>query len=271
VLGALASGASVLAFAHAEPGRRWSADATAVTASRSGDGWTLTGVKEPVLHGERADLLVVTAALPESGTGLFLVSPDVTGVSREGYPTHDGGRAARVGFESTPAVPLGDAGADQTSAIGAALDAGRIAAANEAVGAMEVALSATSDYLKSRKQFGVTLNTFQALTFRAADMYVSLELARSVALWAAMVLASGDAATAHEAAYRAALQVSRAGRHVGQEAIQLHGGIAMTAEYHVGTYTSRLTALDHLLGDGQFHLAALASGIGGYDEVEPLP
>jgi alkylation response protein AidB-like acyl-CoA dehydrogenase len=136
---------------------------------------------------------------------------------------------------------------------------------------MEVALSSTCDYLKSRKQFGVTLNTFQALTFRAADMYVSLELARSVTLWATMVLASGNAAAAREAASRAGLQVSRAGRHVGQEAIQLHGGIAMTAEYSVGTYTNRLTALDHLLGDGQFHLAALANGIGGYDEVEPLP
>jgi len=271
VLGALTAGESVLAFAHAEPGRRWSSDATAVTASRSGDGWTLTGVKEPVPHGERADLLVVSAGLPGSGTGLFLASPGATGLSRDGYPTHDGGRAARVSFESTSAVPLGEPGADQTFAIGAVLDAGRIAAANEAVGAMEVALSSTSSYLKSRKQFGVTLNTFQALTFRAADMYVSLELARSVALWATMVLASGDPGAVREAASRAGLQVSRAGRHVGQEAIQLHGGIAMTAEYSVGTYTSRLTALDHLLGDGQFHLAALAKAVGGYDEVEPLP
>jgi alkylation response protein AidB-like acyl-CoA dehydrogenase len=135
---------------------------------------------------------------------------------------------------------------------------------------MEVALSSTCDYLKSRKQFGVTLNTFQALTFRAADMYVSLELGRSMALWATMVLAAGNPAATHEAASRAGLQVSRTGRHVGQEAIQLHGGIAMTAEYSIGTYTSRLTALDHLLGDGRYHLAELASGIGGYDEVEPL-
>jgi alkylation response protein AidB-like acyl-CoA dehydrogenase len=271
VLGALASGSSVVTFAHAEPGARWVPTATGVTATPSDDGWTLDGVKEPVPHGARADLLVVSAAVPAAGTGLFLVSPDATGLGRDGYPTHDGGRAARVSFESTSAVPVGEAGADQTSAIQAALDAGRIAAANEAVGAMEVALSTTSGYLKSRKQFGVTLNTFQALTFRAADMYVSLELARSVALWASMVLASGNAAAAHAAASRAGLQASRAGRHVGQEAIQLHGGIAMTAEYSVGTFTSRLTALDHLLGDGQFHLAALAGGIGEYDEVEPLP
>ncbi len=102
-------------------------------------------------------------------------------------------------------------------------------------------------------------------------MYVSLELAHSVALWATMVLASGSADQVHDAASRSALQVSRAGRHIGQEAIQLHGGIAMTAEYSVGSYTSHLTALDHLLGDGQFHLSALAATVGDHDEVDPLP
>jgi alkylation response protein AidB-like acyl-CoA dehydrogenase len=152
-----------------------------------------------------------------------------------------------------------------------ALDTTRIAAANEAIGAMEFALSTTSDYLKSRKQFGVPLKTFQALTFRASDMYVSLELAKSVATWATMVEAAGSSAQdVHEAAARAGLQVSRAGRHVGQEAIQLHGGIAMTAEYSVGSYTSHLTALDHLLGDGQFHLSSLADAIGDHEEVDPL-
>src|SRR3712207_5156660 len=109
---------------------------------------------------------------------------------------------------------------------------------------MEVALETTTAYLTSRKQFGVTLNTFQALNFRAADMYVSLELARSVVQWATMVLASGDAERSADAANRAGLQVSRAARHVGQEAIQLHGGIAMTAEYSVGAYAARLSALE---------------------------
>jgi alkylation response protein AidB-like acyl-CoA dehydrogenase len=146
-----------------------------------------------------------------------------------------------------------------------------VAAANEALGAMQFALQATSEYLKSRKQFGVPLKTFQALTFRAADMYVSLELATSVAVWATMVLASGTPGEVAEAAARAGLQVSRASRHIGQEAIQLHGGIAMTAEYSVGSYTSHLTALDHLLGDGQFHLAALAGAVGRHEEVDPLP
>jgi len=223
-----------------------------------------------VPHGARADRLVVSALLPEGGTGLFLVSADATGLTRTGYATYDGGRAARIGFDGTAAVPLGPPGADQTAAVSQALDGARIAAANEAVGAMQFALSATSDYLRSRQQFGVPLKTFQALTFRASDMYVSLELATSIATWATMVLSSGSSPEVAAAAARAGLQVSRAGRHIGQEAIQLHGGIAMTAEYSVGSYTSHLTALDHLLGDGQFHLSALARAVGDHDEVDPL-
>jgi len=270
VLGALSAGESVLAFAHAEPGSRWTAAASTVTGSSSGGDWTLSGVKEPVPYGARADQLVVSAALPEGGTGLFLVDPSASGVARDGYSTHDGGRAARVAFDGTPAVPLGAAGADATASIAAVLDIARVMACNEAIGAMEVALDATTSYLTSRKQFGVTLNTFQALTFRAADLYVSLELAKSVTVWATMVLAAGRPEEMAEAASRAALQVSRAGRHIGQEAIQLHGGIGMTAEYSIGSYASRLTALDHLLGDGDHHLRLLAATVGDHEEVDPL-
>ncbi|WP_182524515.1 acyl-CoA dehydrogenase family protein [Nocardioides dongkuii] len=268
VLGALSAGESVLAFAHDEEGSRWAPSASAVRATRDGDAWTLTGVKEPVPHGARADLLVVSAALPDGGTGVFLVDPD--GVQRDGYTTYDGGRAARVTFDGTAATPLGTPGQDLEPTIATILDIGRIMAGQEALGAMEVALAATTSYLTSRKQFGVTLNTFQALNFRAADMYVSLELASSLVQWATMVLATGDATRAADAAARAAYQVSRASRHVGQEAIQLHGGIAMTAEYSVGMYAARLSALDHLLGDGQHHLARLAAGIEGYGAIDPL-
>jgi alkylation response protein AidB-like acyl-CoA dehydrogenase len=213
---------------------------------------------------------VVSALLPDGGTGLFLVRPDAAGLTRIGYGTYDGGRAARVVLDATPATPLGEPGADATPAIARALAATRIVAGMEAVGAMEFQLSATSSYLTSRKQFGVPLKTFQALTFRAADMYVSLELAQSVALWAVMVLDRGTPEEVAEAADRSGLQVSRASRHVGQEAIQLHGGIAMTAEYSVGSYTSHLTALDHLVGDGQHHLSRLAAVVGDHDEVDPL-
>jgi alkylation response protein AidB-like acyl-CoA dehydrogenase len=269
LLEAVASGETLLAFAHAEPGTRWGSTAEAVTASGSGEAWTLSGVKEPVPFGARADQLVVSARLEDGGTALFLVAGDAPGLTRSGYPTFDGGRAARVTLDGTPAAPLGPP-ADASAHIARALDGARIAACNEAVGAMQFALSATSEYLTSRKQFGVPLKAFQALTFRAADMYVSLELATSVATWATMVLASGTDAEVAEAAARAGLQVSRASRHVGQEAIQLHGGIAMTAEYSVGSYTSRLTALDHLFGDGQLHLSTLSAAIGDHDEVDPL-
>ncbi|QNN51503.1 acyl-CoA dehydrogenase family protein [Nocardioides mesophilus] len=273
VLPALAEGSLLPTFAHLEPGSRWSATATAVTATRDddGDGWRLAGVKEPVPHGARADLLVVSAALPDGGTGLFLVETSAEGLTREGYATHDGGRAARVTFAGTAARPLGEPGTDRTAAIELTWDTARIAACHEALGAMSFALDTTTDYLKSRKQFGVTLNKFQALTFRAADLYVSLELARSVAAWATLVLLDGAESQVGEAAARASLQVSRAGRHIGQEAIQLHGGIGMTAEYSVGHYTSHLTALEHLLGDGRLHLARLAAGVGDHDEVDPLP
>ncbi|MGZ4656087.1 MAG: acyl-CoA dehydrogenase family protein, partial [Blastococcus sp.] len=207
------------------------------------------------------------SAAIDGGTGLFLVQGDAAGLTRTGYRTHDGTRAANVRFEGTPAVALGGGG-DQTAAIEQALAVARIAYAHEALGAMDTALRTTTEYLKTRKQFGVTISKFQALTFRAADMYVSLELARSLALWASMVAdAGGDVV---QAADRARLQVSRASRHIGKEAIQLHGGIGVTAEYSVGHYTSRLTAIDHLLGDGDWALSRLADTVGSYETVDPL-
>jgi len=268
VLGALASGESVLAVAHDEPGRGYADDARAVTAAQDGDTWTLTGTKEPVLHGARADVLVVSAALPDGGTGLFLVQGgDAT---RTGYATHDGGRAARVDLDATAAVPLGEPGRDVTAALASIRDVARVMAANQALGAMQTQLKATSAYLKSRKQFGVTLNTFQALTFRAADMYTSLELTQSLVDYATMVVAAGDPDEVAEVASRVGLQVSRGGRHIGQETIQLHGGIAMTAEYNIGSYTAHLTALEHMFGDGRHHLNKLSSSIEDHGAVDPL-
>ncbi len=270
IIGALAEGALVPAFAHTEPGSRYS-EVPTVTASGSGSDWTLSGVKEPVLGGGRADLLIVSAAI-DGGTGLFLVQPDASGLTRTSYATFDGGRAAHVAFDSTPATPLGEAGADQSAVIAGAVAAAQIAYGHESLGAMAFALETTTAYLKTRKQFGVPLMTFQALTFRAADMYVSLELARSTVTWATLVQLDGsDAAETIEAAARAKFQVSKAGRHIGQEAIQLHGGIGVTAEYSVGHYTSRLTAIDHALGDGRHHLTALSKTLDGHDYIEPLP
>lgn len=256
-LGGLASGELVPAFACS--------DATGGEGGVSVDGDTLTGVKEPVLNGARADVLVVFAE-----GHLFLVDGDAT--ERTSYSTFDGGRAARIAFDKTPATPLGEGG-EATEATKDVIAAATVAYCHEALGAMDTALKLTTDYLTTRKQFGVTLNRFQALTFRAADMYTSLELTRSIVTWATMVLAdeSSSAEKKREAASRAKLQVSRAGRHVGQEAIQLHGGIGMTAEYSVGHLTARLTAIDHLLGDGRQQVRNLSRRLTSYGVVEPLP
>lgn len=270
ILGGLSSGELLLAFAHAEPGGRWSPAAGGVTA----DGDTLTGVKEPVLNGARADLLVVSALVTndgaDDGVGLFVVDPK--DLDRASYPTFDGGRAARISFDKTPATPLGDGG-DASAVVANAFAIAQIAYCHEALGAMDAALALTTSYLTTRKQFGVTLNRFQSLNFRAADMYTSLELTRSMVSWATMVLADGTSTPEkiREAASRAKLQTSKAGRHIGQEAIQLHGGIGMTAEYIVGHLTARLTAIDHLLGDGREHTSRLARTLTDHTVVEPLP
>jgi alkylation response protein AidB-like acyl-CoA dehydrogenase len=267
VLGALAEGSLIPAFAHTEPGSRWEASARSVTATEDGGSWTLTGVKEPVPNGARADLLVVSAVV-EGATQLFLVQGDAEGLTRTGYRNHDGTRSAKVEFSGTPAQPLGTGTGDRTPAIEKALARARVAYGHEALGAMETALTTTAEYLRTRKQFGVTLNKFQALTFRAADMYVSLELARSTVMWATLVVdADGDVVAAAD---RVRLQTSRASRHIGKEAIQLHGGIGVTAEYKVGHYTSRLTAIDHLLGDGDWALARLAASVNEHETVDPL-
>ncbi len=257
ILGGLSSGELVPAFAWSDP--------TGGEGGVTVDGDTLTGVKEPVLNGGRADVLVVFAE-----GRLFLVTADDADVTS--YTTFDGGRAARVAFDKTPATPLGEGG-DATEATKDVIAAATVAYCHESLGAMDTALRMTTDYLTTRKQFGMTLNRFQALTFRAADMYTSLELTRSIVTWATMVLADEDtsAEKKREAASRAKLQVSTAGRHVGQEAIQLHGGIAMTAEYAVGHLTARLTAIDHLLGDGRQQVKNLSRRLTSYGVVEPLP
>ncbi|MCL2544193.1 MAG: acyl-CoA dehydrogenase family protein [Actinomycetia bacterium] len=236
-----------------------------VNARRSGGGWVVDGEVSPVLNGARADLLVVVAEV--GGTpALFTTAQG----ERTAFSTYDGGRAARVTFDGTAAEPLGDPTADATGAIAYARARAQVAYAHEALGAMERALGVTREYLCSRHQFGKPLKEFQNLRFRASDMYVSLELARSSVLWASMVLAEGDEAEGVDAASRAKLRVAESGRHIGQEAIQLHGGIGLTAEYQVGHYLMRLTAIEHLLGDRRHHLARLAAAVGDHRVVDPL-
>lgn len=260
----VAEGSSMLAFAHNESGSRWPDIEVATTATEDGGSWSLNGVKNPVPHGGSADVIVVSAALPGGGTGLFVVDADATGLTRKSYATHDGQRAAQIEFVDVAAEPLG-AAEDATAAITGAEVRAQAALCAEAVGAMEESLRLTTEYLKQRKQFGVPLAKFQALTFRAADMYVLLELARSMSLYATMALSDGKIDTT--IASRAKLQISRSGRKIGQEAIQLHGGIGVTAEYPVGHYVSRLVAIEHTLGGADEHLRILSSSIGDHDLV----
>lgn len=256
----VAAGQRLLAFAHLEPGQRKPTAAVTTRAVRQGDSWALSGRKNPVLAGDCADALVVSAALPDGGTGLFLV--DAGAVTKHPYPTFDGQRGAQIDLDGAAAEPLGDP-VDAARAIRDTVIRIQSALCSEAVGAMEEALRLTTDYLKTRKQFGVTLNKFQALTQRAADMYVSLEMARSMSLYAAMSIADGNLDPV--IASRAKVQIGRSGRHIAQEAIQMHGGIGVTAEYPVSHYAARLTAIEHTLGTSGDHLHNLIDHLGEYE------
>ncbi|MEJ6537894.1 MAG: acyl-CoA dehydrogenase family protein [Mycobacterium sp.] len=257
----VAAGEKLLAFAHTEPDRRGFAE-LATRATQQGDSWILSGRKSPVLAGDSADVLVVSAALPGGGSGLFLV--DGAATIRHPFRTFDGNRGADIEFHSSAARPLG-AGGEATAHIEAAVIRFQAALCAEAVGAMEESLRLTTDYLKARKQFGVPLKTFQPLTQRAADMYVSLELARSMNFYAAMSVADGrfDPMVAS----RAKLQIGRSGRHIAQEAIQMHGGIGVTAEYPVAHYAARLTAIEQTFGSSTDQLRYLGGEIGNYGVV----
>jgi alkylation response protein AidB-like acyl-CoA dehydrogenase len=258
----VATGQTLLAFAHNEPGIRWPSTELTTKAVQDGGSWTITGRKNPVLAGDSADTLVVSAALPGGGVGLFLLDADA--VTRRKYRTFDGQRGAQIDLDETPAEPLGDA-VDAANVIRNAIIRTQSALCAEAVGAMEEALRLTTEYLKTRKQFGVTLNKFQTLTQRAADMYVSLEMARSMNMYAAMSIADGNLDPV--IASRAKLRIGQAARHIGQEAVQLHGGIGVTAEYPIGHYLARLTAIEQTFGASDDHLGVLIDRLGDYDIV----
>ncbi|GAA5041840.1 acyl-CoA dehydrogenase family protein [Nocardia callitridis] len=263
ILPEVVEGNKLLAFADAEPGVRWPSRQFATTAVAQGDGYALSGVKNPVPHGDSADELVVSAVLPDGGIGLFVLAADAEGVRRTPFRTVDGRRGAQIEFDQAQAQPLGEA-VDRTEVIEDITAQAQASLCAESIGAMSEALRLTTDYLKQRKQFGVTLSKFQTLTQRAANMYVSLELARSISLYATASVADPDSPTDSVAASRARLQVGRSARHIAQESIQLHGGIGMTAEYPVGHYAARLTAIEHTLGGKHEHLRVLSDRVGTY-------
>lgn len=260
----IVEGERLFAFAHAEPGVRWPYPRLETLAVEDGAQWTLTGRKTLVPQADQAHQLIVSAVVPTGGSALFLVDTRDAAAVPTAYRTYDGRRGADVELRGATAELLGTS-LDASEVIGEAVIVSQAALGAEAVGAMAEALRLTTEYLKNRKQFGVALRMFQTLTHRAAEMYVSLELARSMSLYAAMSLADG--VVDETVASRAKLRIGRSGRHIGQEAIQLHGGIGMTAEYPVGHYTARLTAIEHSLGDSSDHLRHLVSRLGEQRQV----
>lgn len=258
----IAAGERVLAYAQVERQSRYSLNDIKTKAEPNGDGWKLTGAKSLVLAGDTADSLLVTARTAgdereRHGIGLFLVEAEATGVSRRGYPTQDGLRAAEIEFDGVEAEPLGDPG-EALPGLEWAQDETLAALAAEAVGVMQAMLDMTTDYLKTRKQFGKAIGDNQALQHRAVDMYVSLEQARSMSIFATMMASDEMAIERQRAMHAAKVQIGRSGRHIGQEAVQMHGGIGMTMEYAVGHFFKRMTMIERGLGDTDTHLAALA-------------
>jgi alkylation response protein AidB-like acyl-CoA dehydrogenase len=258
----VADGSLKLAFAQMERQSRYDLNDVAARATQSGAAWTVDGAKSLVLHGEDAGKLIVTARIKggqrdRDGIGLFLIDANATGVSRRGYATQDGTTAAEITLDNAPAEILGD-GTRALPSIERAVDEAMAALCAEAVGAMAAAHGLTVEYLKTRKQFGRAIGDFQALQHRAVDMYVHLEQARSMAIFAAMMAGSGNAAERSRAIAAAKAQIGRSGRALVKEAVQLHGGIGVTMEYAVGHYLKRITAIDMTFGDADWHLAAVA-------------
>lgn len=253
----LAEGALTLAFAHGEPGGRYSHSHVATRATETGGGWKLDGSKAVVLNGDGADRLAVSARVggdvtETDGLGLFLVEGDAPGLSRRAYGTVEGGRAAEIRLDGVPAQPLGTPG-ESFPIIEETIARGCLALAAEAVGIMEVAKDITLDYLKNRKQFGRPIGSFQALQHRMADMVVEIEQARAGVMLASAHI-DGDRMERERFVSAAKNLTGRVGRLVAEDAIQMHGGIAMTWEYSLPHYAKRLVMIDHLLGDTDYHL-----------------
>ena len=243
----IAGGDAVVVLAHAD------ARSEPVTEA----GGRLSGRKAVVAHGGCADLLLVSARTAQGDTGLFAVTPGAEGVQRCDYPTLDGQHAADVVLDAAPATRI--VPGDALEAIDAALDLGLAALCAEAVGIMEATIAATTDYLKTRQQFGQPIGRFQALQHRMADMLLHLEQARSMSYLAAMRCTDADPVARRRVLSAAKVTVGQACRFVAQNAVQLHGGMGMTDELIVSHWFKRLTAIEMSFGDTDFHLQRFAA------------
>ena len=265
----IADGSLTLAFAQTERHSRYDLADISTVAARDGAAWVLDGEKGVVLHGDTADKLIVTARVgggrrERDGVGVFIADAKAAGVSRRGYPTQDGLRAAEItlaGVRVGPEGVLGEPGA-ALPLVERVVDEAIAALCAEAVGAMASMHELTLDYLKTRRQFGREIGSFQILQHRAVDMLIALEQARSMAMFATMMAAEEDAQERRNALAAAKVQIGRSARLIGQQAVQLHGGIGMTMEYKVGHYFKRTTMIDTMFGDADFHLRQLARGGG---------
>lgn len=263
---AIADGSKTFAFAQLEKNSRYDLADVSTTAKKKGDGWVIDGAKYVVLHGGSADTLVVTARTKggqrdRDGIGVFLVPANANGVRIRNYPTQDGLRAADITFEGVEVGAdsvLGDPekGIDLVERV---VDEARIALCSEAVGAMDESLKTTIEYLKTRQQFGVTIGSFQSLQHRGSDMFVALEQARGITMYGTMAVNFENASERSTAIAATKVQVGRSGKYIGQQSIQLHGGVGMTMEYKIGHYFKRITMIESMFGDADFHLKRIAA------------
>ena len=254
----LGTGEMIYAFAHTEPGQRYERAAVGLSAVVKGDGYVLNGKKISVLGGDCADTLIVSAtATDDTEASLFLVPATAVGVTRHAYPMQDAQRGADIEFVNVTvgAEALLGARAKAQSAIDYALDVACAALCAEAVGVMAELQKITIEYLKTRKQFGRVIGMNQALQHRAVDMLMHVEMSRSMALEAAVAVDNPNTAARAKAVSAAKTLIGQGCRFVGQNAVQLHGGIGVTHEINASHYFKRLTMINATFGDSDWHLA----------------
>ncbi|MDM0114206.1 acyl-CoA dehydrogenase family protein [Variovorax sp. J22R133] len=249
----IAGGQALIVLAYQERKARYKLDVCEAKATKTANGYTLSGAKSLVPSGDEADAYLVPAQL-DGKIALFLVERAASGVESKGYGTQDGSRAAEVVFSNAGATLIA---ADGLPVLEHAVDIGIAALCAEAVGVMDKTLAITVEYMNTRKQFGVNIATFQALRHRVSDMKMQLELARSMSYYASLKL-NASAAERRQAIARAKYQLGVSMRFISQNAVQLHGGIGVTDEYIVSHYFRKLTQLEMSFGDSMHHLGEVS-------------
>jgi alkylation response protein AidB-like acyl-CoA dehydrogenase len=252
----IAGGEAIVVLAQQERKGRYNISKCDSQAQQQEGQWLITGTKSVVVVGDHADAFLVPA-MAAGKLALFLVAKGAKGASTAGYITQDGARAAELTLNQTPAslVTL-----DGLTALSHATDIGIASVCAEAVGVMDKTLAITVDYMNTRKQFNTTIATFQALRHRVADMKMQLELGRSMSYYASLKL-NAPAAERHQAMARAKYQLGNSMRFVGQQSVQLHGGIGVTDEYIVSHYFKKLTQLEMTFGDTLHHLGEVSNSM----------